>query len=208
MEHARGVANESPNVTKRGRPVERTGRSKRGFGSRRARQWDVEPAPGDVPVDEVSPAARAPTKEAVVLIATVLRSKGEFVATVVPSATVQELLETLAEHRIGAVVVSSGAGIAGIVSERDVVRRLRDDGAELLRRPVARIMTTHVVTCRRETSVEELMATMTERRIRHVPVVDDHGALVGIVSIGDLVKCRISELESERDDLVGYIGTR
>ena len=142
------------------------------------------------------------------LIATVLRSKGDFVATVVPSANVQELLDTLAEHRIGAVVVSSGAGIAGIVSERDVVRHLRTDGAALLRQPVARIMTTDVVTCRRETPVEELMATMTERRIRHVPVVNDHGVLVGIVSIGDLVKSRMSELEGERDDLIGYIGTR
>ena len=69
-------------------------------------------------------------------------------------------------------------------------------------------MTTDVVTCRRETPVEELMTTMTERRIRHVPVVDEHGAIVGIVSIGDLVKSRISELEGERDDLVGYIGAR
>ena len=79
---------------------------------------------------------------------------------------------------------------------------------ELLDRPVGAIMTTEVVTCRRETAVDELMTTMTERRIRHVPVVDEHGALVGIVSIGDLVKSRISELEGERDDLVGYIGTR
>ena len=142
------------------------------------------------------------------LIVSLLRAKGDSVVTVPPSATVQELLDTLAEHRIGAVIVSSGAGIAGIVSERDVVRHLRDAGAELLDRPVARIMTTEVVTCRRETPVEELMATMTERRIRHVPVVDEHGAIVGIVSIGDLVKSRIYELESERNDLVGYIGTR
>ena len=141
------------------------------------------------------------------LIVTVLRAKGDSVVTVPPSATVRELLDVLAEHRIGAVVVSSGAGIAGIVSERDVVRHLRK-GAELLDQPIARIMTTEVVTCRRDTPVEALMATMTERRIRHVPVVDDHGAIVGIVSIGDLVKSRISELESERDDLVGYIGTR
>jgi len=142
------------------------------------------------------------------LIVTVLRAKGDAVVTVLPTATVRELLETLAVHRIGAVVVSSGAGIAGIVSERDVVRHLRASGASILDRPVARIMTTDVVTCRRETAVEELMTTMTERRIRHVPVVDDHGAIVGIVSIGDLVKSRISELEGERDDLVGYIGSR
>jgi CBS domain-containing protein len=142
------------------------------------------------------------------LIVTVLRAKGDAVVTVAPGMTVRELLETLAQHRIGAVVVSSGVGIAGIVSERDVVRHLRASGASILDRPVARIMTTDVITCRRETPVEELMATMTDRRIRHVPVVDDHGALVGIVSIGDLVKSRISELESERDDLVGYIGAR
>jgi CBS domain-containing protein len=141
------------------------------------------------------------------LIVTVLRAKGDSVVTVPPSATVRELLDVLAEHRIGAVVVSSGAGIAGIVSERDVVRHLRD-GAQLLDQPIARIMTTEVVTCRRDTPVDALMTTMTERRIRHVPVVDERGAIVGIVSIGDLVKSRISELESERDDLVGYIGTR
>ena len=140
------------------------------------------------------------------LIVTVLRTKGDAVVTVPPAATVRELLDVLARHRIGAVIVSSGAGIAGIVSERDVVRHLRASGASILDRAVARIMTTDVVTCRRDTPVEELMATMTDRRIRHVPVVDDHGAIVGIVSIGDLVKSRISELESERDDLVGYIG--
>ena len=142
------------------------------------------------------------------LIVTLLRSKGDAVVTVPPSATVRELLGTLAEHRIGAVVVSSGAGIAGIVSERDVVRHLHVAGAAVLDRTVGSIMTTQVVTCRRETPVDELMTTMTERRIRHVPVVDEHGAIVGIVSIGDLVKSRISELEGERDDLVGYIGNR
>ncbi len=142
------------------------------------------------------------------LIVTLLRSKGDAVVTVPPSATVRELLGTLAEHRIGAVVVSSGAGIAGIVSERDVVRHLHAAGPEVLERTVGSIMTTEVVTCRRETPVDELMTTMTERRIRHVPVVDEHGAIVGIVSIGDLVKSRISELEGERDDLVGYIGNR
>ena len=142
------------------------------------------------------------------LIVTLLRSKGDAVVTVPPNATVRELLGTLAEHRIGAVVVSSGAGIAGIVSERDVVRHLHVAGAEVLDSSVGSIMTTEVVTCRRETPVDELMTTMTERRIRHVPVVDEHGAIVGIVSIGDLVKSRISELEGERDDLVGYIGAR
>jgi CBS domain-containing protein len=142
------------------------------------------------------------------LIVTMLRSKGDFVATVRPTATVRELLDTLAEHRIGAVVVSVDGGIDGIVSERDVVRHLSSAGGGLLDRPVSSIMTAEVVTCRRETAVDDLMRMMTDRRIRHVPVVDDDGALVGIVSIGDIVKSRISELEGERDDLVGYIGTR
>jgi CBS domain-containing protein len=142
------------------------------------------------------------------LIATVLHSKGEFVATLEPDASVQELLDVLAEHGIGAVVVSSDDRIVGIASERDVVRRLREVGPDLLARPVEQIMTGDVVTCRPETPVDELMTTMTERRIRHVPVVDEAHALLGIVSIGDLVKSRISELVSERDDLVGYIGAR
>jgi CBS domain-containing protein len=142
------------------------------------------------------------------LIVTMLRSKGDFVATVRPTATIRELLDTLAEHRIGAVVVSADGGIDGIVSERDVVRHLSAAGGGLLDRPVSSIMTAEVVTCRRDATVEDLMRMMTDRRIRHVPVVDDDGALVGIVSIGDVVKSRISELEGERDDLVGYIGTR
>jgi CBS domain-containing protein len=142
------------------------------------------------------------------LIVTMLRSKGDFVATVRPTATVRDLLDTLAEHRIGAAVVTSNGAIDGIVSERDIVRHLSAAGGGLLDRAVSSIMTADVVTCRRDTTVEDLMRLMTDRRIRHVPVVDDDGALVGIVSIGDVVKHRISELESERDDLVGYIGTR
>jgi CBS domain-containing protein len=142
------------------------------------------------------------------LIVTVLRAKGDSVATIPPAATVRDLLELLAEQRIGAVVVTADDAIAGIVSERDVVRRLTDDGGALLDRQVAEIMTVDVVTCTKETSVEDLARTMTERRIRHVPVVDADGALAGIMSIGDVVKSRISELEGERDDLVGYIGAR
>jgi CBS domain-containing protein len=142
------------------------------------------------------------------LIVTVLRAKGDFVATIPPAATVRDLLDLLAEQRIGAVVVTADDAIAGIVSERDVVRRLADDGGALLDRQVAEIMTVDVVTCTKETSVEDLARTMTERRIRHVPVVDADGALAGIVSIGDVVKSRISELEGERDDHVGYIGAR
>ncbi|MFG2001268.1 CBS domain-containing protein [Spirillospora sp. NPDC048911] len=135
----------------------------------------------------------------------ILRRKGNAVATVRPDATVRELLATLAEHNIGAAVVSpDGETIAGIASERDVVRRLHEHGARLLDRPVAEIMTERVRTCEPETDVHDLRTTMTEHRIRHIPVVVD-GRLAGLVSIGDVVKSAIDELESEREHLVDYI---
>jgi CBS domain-containing protein len=135
----------------------------------------------------------------------ILRNKGHAVATVRPDATVRELLATLAELNIGAVVVSpDGAEIAGIVSERDVVRRLHERGAELLDAPVRDIMTAEVRTCGPDAAVAELRTTMTEHRIRHVPVVSD-GRMVGLVSIGDVVKSAIDELETEREHLVGYL---
>jgi CBS domain-containing protein len=135
----------------------------------------------------------------------ILRSKGSTVATVRPDATVRELLAVLAEHNIGAVVVSpDGAAIAGIASERDVVRRLHEHGADLLARPVSSIMTGRVRTVGPAAAVEELRRTMTEHRIRHVPVLAD-GRLAGIVSIGDVVKSAIDALESEREHLVDYI---
>jgi CBS domain-containing protein len=135
----------------------------------------------------------------------ILRRKGDTVATVRPDATVRQLLAVLAEHNIGAVVVSpDGASISGIVSERDVVRRLHDRGAALLDRPVSEIMTAEVRSCGPGDKVEDLRRTMTEHRFRHAPVVED-GRLAGIVSIGDVVKSAIDELESEREHLVGYI---
>jgi CBS domain-containing protein len=138
-------------------------------------------------------------------ITEILRRKGEDVATIPPDASVRGLLAMLAEHNIGAVVVSgNGTTIEGIVSERDVVRRLNDRGAELLDQPVESIMTVQVRTCAPDDDVEGLRATMTDHRIRHVPVVKD-GDLVGIVSIGDVVKSAISELETEREALVGYL---
>ena len=128
------------------------------------------------------------------------------VVTVRPDATVRELLDLLAEYNIGAVVVSSdGAALDGIVSERDVVRRLHEDEAAL-DHPVSSIMSADVHTCERSATVNELMAAMTQRRIRHVPVVED-GRVVGIVSIGDVVKSRMSELEFERDQLDSYVHT-
>ncbi len=126
-------------------------------------------------------------------------------ATVSPEATVRQLLAVLAEHNIGAAVVSpDGTSIAGIASERDVVRRLHEQGAALLDRPVADIMTAEVRTCGPDEHVDDLRRVMTEHRFRHLPVVQDE-RLVGIVSIGDVVKSAIDELENEREHLVGYI---
>lgn len=138
-------------------------------------------------------------------ISDVIRRKGDLVVTVRSDATVQVLLEMLEEHNIGVLVVSDdGETVAGIVSERDVVRHLRTAGAGLLDQLVATIMTSDVHTCGPEESTEDLARTMTEKRIRHVPVVVD-GNLQAIVSIGDIVKWRIDELQTERDHLVDYI---
>jgi CBS domain-containing protein len=134
----------------------------------------------------------------------VLTVKGDDVVTVAPQSTVRDLVELLAEHNIGAVVVSDSSGsVLGIVSERDVVRRLLSlDG--LLDTPVSEIMTETVHTCGPDDNVNTLMATMTEHRVRHIPVVVDD-RLHGIVSIGDMVKARMSELQFERDQLETYV---
>ncbi len=138
-------------------------------------------------------------------IADLLRHKGSEVATVPPGLSVTGLLDDLARHNIGAVVVVDDTDtLVGIVSERDVVRRLNERGAELLTVPVSDIMTTQVVTCGPDEGLDSLAAIMTERRIRHMPVVED-GNLVGIVSIGDVVKSRIRQLESDREQLESYI---
>jgi CBS domain-containing protein len=135
----------------------------------------------------------------------IVRTKGDAVATVRPDATVRELLATLAEHNIGAAVVSADdMTIAGIASERDVVRHLHIRGGDLLTRPVAEIMTPDVRTCDLDDHLDEVRGVMTKHRIRHLPVVRD-GRLAGIVSIGDVVKSAIDELETERAHLVGYI---
>ncbi|MFG3619860.1 CBS domain-containing protein [Nocardia sp. NPDC047654] len=141
-------------------------------------------------------------------ISEILRRKGGDVATVAPDTTVRTLLATLAERNIGAVVVSpDGATIAGIVSERDVVRSLHARGAALLDTPVSAIMTSAVRTCAPDDRVDGLRRTMTDHRIRHLPVVHE-GRLVGIVSIGDVVKSAISELATEREHLVEYLQGR
>ncbi|MGY2030980.1 CBS domain-containing protein [Nocardia gipuzkoensis] len=138
-------------------------------------------------------------------ISEILRRKGSDVATVAPDTTVRTLLATLAERNIGAVVVSpDGDTIAGIVSERDVVRSLHARGADLLDTPVSAIMTVEVRTCALDDRVDGLRRIMTDHRIRHLPVVHE-GRLVGIVSIGDVVKSAISELATERQHLVEYL---
>lgn len=131
--------------------------------------------------------------------------KGSEVVTTTPDATVAHVAQLLVDHGIGAVVVSGdGRQIDGVVSERDIVRALARHGAAVLHETAAAVMTSEVVTCRLDTTVEQLMTKMTERRVRHVPVVDD-GVMVGLVSIGDAVKDRISDLESETQVLHDYI---
>lgn len=142
-------------------------------------------------------------------ISDVLEHKGSSVATIAPEAPIIDLVRELGEHSIGALVVSDGDGsIAGMASERDVVRAVGRFGPSILEEPVQMIMSRKVRTCTSEDTVDALMAVMTEFRVRHVPVVDDSGALAGIVSIGDLVKARIDELESDRDALEHYITAR
>lgn len=126
------------------------------------------------------------------------------VLTIAPVETVMTLLDALAEHNVGALVVVEDADVAGIVSERDVVRRLAERGAQMLDATVSEIMSTEVVSCSSKDKVDSVAATMTERRIRHMPVVDD-GELVGIVSIGDVVSSRIRQLETDRGQLEQYI---
>lgn len=134
-----------------------------------------------------------------------LRSKGDDVATVAPDATVGVVVAALAEHRVGALVVSGdGAAVDGIVSERDVVRALAEHGSDLLDHAVSTIMTSDVATCSLSTTVDELSAQMTEGRYRHMPVVVD-GRLAGIVSIGDVVKTHIRTLEHEAQAMQEYI---
>jgi CBS domain-containing protein len=139
------------------------------------------------------------------LISDVIRSKGDLVVTIAPDQTVKTLIDMLDEHRIGALVVSSdGKAIAGIVSERDVVRRLHRDGAAVLDLRVGDIMTAEVRTCAPEDNLEHTARVMTDARVRHLPVVAA-GDLVAIISIGDVVKHKIGQLEFERDQLDGYI---
>ncbi len=139
-------------------------------------------------------------------VQSILGTKGFDVATVGQEASLADAAALLRDHGVGALVVANdGHHIDGIVSERDVVRALAAHGAGALGRTVGSVMSTTVVTCVADDSVEDLMSSMTERRIRHLPVVDEQGLLAGIVSIGDVVKARLGQLQVENDALTEYI---
>lgn len=135
-----------------------------------------------------------------------LKGKGSDVVTLPSDATIGQFVQTLADHRIGAVVVVDDGAITGIISERDVVRALPGGAEGLLDRPVSSLMTSEVVTCSPDDEISALAASMTAHRFRHLPVMHAD-QLVGIVSIGDIVKFRLDELQSERDQLESYISS-
>lgn len=137
-------------------------------------------------------------------LAAVLKAKGSSVATTEASATVREAIDQLGERRIGALVVLEGGRAAGIISERDVIYCLRESGGAVLDWPVERLMTSPVITAEPETPILSALALMTDRRIRHLPV-ERGGQLVGIVSIGDLVKHRMQQIEHEAQAMRSYI---
>jgi CBS domain-containing protein len=140
-------------------------------------------------------------------IGQILKAKGRAVATARPDATLLEIVSKLSQKKIGAIVVVGDNGeVAGIISERDVIRKLGERGAEVLSEPVSQSMTTSVISCQEATTLDELMEVMTQGRFRHVPVIED-GALIGIVSIGDVVKNHIAEVEMEVTAMRGYFVT-
>ena len=137
-------------------------------------------------------------------LAAVLRTKGSEVETITAGARVADAVARLGERRIGALPVVAGEEIVGIMSERDVIYCLRDHGAEVLDWPVSRVMSAPAITATPETEVLSALALMTQRRIRHLPVVEG-GAICGIVSIGDLVKHRMERIEAEAEAMRSYI---
>ncbi len=139
-------------------------------------------------------------------VQSILATKGTDVITVTDGVSLADAANMMRDNGIGALIVSDdGQHIDGIVSERDVVRALANHGASALGRPVSSAMSADVVTCRADDAVESLMLSMTERRIRHLPVVDDDGVLGGVISIGDVVKARLGQLEAENQQLYEYI---
>jgi CBS domain-containing protein len=140
------------------------------------------------------------------LVTQILKTKGDLVFTATPNDTVSAICALLHSRKVGAMVILDGEDVAGIVSERDMVRALAEGGATALSQPVSAFMTRDVIFASPAESVDTLLEQMTDRRIRHLPVVEK-GRLLGIVSIGDLVKYKISEVEAEADGLKAYIST-
>jgi CBS domain-containing protein len=141
------------------------------------------------------------------IISNILKVKGRGVSTARPDDSVQEIASRLAQRKIGAIViVGDGGAVSGIISERDLIRVIAQYGAKALQMPVSEVMTSEVVTCTEQTTVDEIMELMTQGRFRHLPVIE-HGALVGIVSIGDIVKHHIAEVELEVSAMRGYFAT-
>ncbi|WP_293828644.1 CBS domain-containing protein [uncultured Brevundimonas sp.] len=137
-------------------------------------------------------------------VAEILKTKGNAVFAIAPETTVSDACQTLDEKGVGALVVCDGDRVAGVFSERDVVRALAIDGAAALARPVADYMTAKVIFAEPREEMSALMARMTDRRIRHLPVLEGQ-RLIGVVSIGDVVKCQIAEHAQEADSLRSYI---
>lgn len=141
-------------------------------------------------------------------VATILKSKGRAVSTARSDATLLDVSSKLAAKKIGCIVIIGDHGrIAGIMSERDVIRAISEAGPAALHEPVERFMTQAVQTCHESTTLDELMERMTQGRFRHLPVVDDSEALVGIISIGDVVKHHVAEVEMEVSAMRGYLAT-
>jgi CBS domain-containing protein len=138
------------------------------------------------------------------VIADLLKHKGSSVITIAPQESVTNLLASLAEHKVGALVVVDGDDLVGIVSERDIVGSLHERGADVLSLSVSDLMSTPVISCTPDDSVEQIAVLMTERRFRHMPVMRA-GALAGIITIGDVVAARIRQLEKDRRQLESYI---
>jgi CBS domain-containing protein len=136
----------------------------------------------------------------------ILASKGRDVKTIKPDASVEEALRRLRAERIGSLVVSeTGTDLVGIISDRDILDAIADRGTEVLRAQVSSVMTAKVFTCSRDDRVSAIMALMTNRRIRHVPVVEQDGRLCGMISIGDVVKQHLDEIEGEAEALREYV---
>ncbi len=139
-------------------------------------------------------------------IGQILKTKGRSVVAASPNDTIHEIALRLASKKIGAIIVLEGGNVAGIISERDVIRLIAEHGANALTMPVRDGMTRDVISCTRECTIDQIMETMTKGRFRHIPVIED-GTLVGIISIGDVVKYHTAEVELEVSAMRGYLAT-